>query len=396
MKKRIVMFAAMAAMCATAEPVVTDVVAKQRYPWNGMVDIDYTIMGDATGMSLEVSVEDVQNNKTYTPTKFLSLLPVSEGRHRITWSTEAEGVTIVSTNVAVTLSIVKPDPGAAMSVLYYVVDLSGGPTAANYPVTTLTAPPNTMWPDEYKTTKLVLRRIEPGEIPTHDARITKPFYIGVFEVTVAQWNLIMPWNDSWNTPSYTDMRAKDYVSYNDIRGKDVGSSWPSSAAVDATSFLGRLREKSGIEFDLPTEAQWEYACRAGTTSKYNNGGDTDADLATLGRYSDNNNDGRGGCSGVTIVGSYAPNAWGLYDMHGNVYEWCRDYSSNYGNDSHKIGMVGADPIGDSSAYGRVLRGGCVRLRWTDGEGFWSEMSSARHIESPTYGYGLRSFCPSGL
>jgi len=82
--------------CA-ANPIVSDVTAKQRYPWNGMVDIDYTITGDATGMSLEVSVEDVQNGKTYTPTKFLSLLPVSEGLHRIIWSTEAEGVRIFST-----------------------------------------------------------------------------------------------------------------------------------------------------------------------------------------------------------------------------------------------------------------------------------------------------------
>ena len=167
------------AVLFATDPVVSNVTAKQRYPWNGMVDIDYEITGDATGMWLEVSVEDVQNGRTYTPTKFLSALPVTAGRHRITWSTEAEGVKIVSTNVAVTLSIVKPDPGAATNILYYVVDLSGGPMAEHYPVTTLTAPPNTTWPDEYKTTKLVLRRIEPGEIPTHDARITKPFYIGV-------------------------------------------------------------------------------------------------------------------------------------------------------------------------------------------------------------------------
>jgi len=328
-----------------ADPVVQNVTAKQRYPWNGMVDIDYEITGDATGMWLEVSAEDVQNGKTYTPTKFLSLLPVSEGRHRITWSTEAEGVTIVSTNVAVTLSLVKPDPEAATNVLYYVVDLSGGPTAANYPVTTLAAPPSTTWSDEYKATKLVLRRIEPGEIPTHDARITKPFYIGVFEVTAAQWNLVM---SSDANPDATSKQAKNRVSYNDIRGANAGSGWPNSSAVDATSFLGKLRERSGIDFDLPTEAQWEYACRAGTTSAYNNGGDTEADLATLGRYSGNNNDGRGGYSGVTVVGSYAPNAWGLYDMHGNVCEWCLDYGG---------ALRGDDPVGAVSGLYRRIRGG---------------------------------------
>lgn len=379
-------FVAMAAMAIAADPVVSDVTAKQRYPWNGMVDIDYTITGDATGMILEVSVEDVQNGRTYTPTKFLSLLPVSEGRHRITWSTEAEGVTIVSTNVAVTLSIVKPDPGAATNVLYYVVDLSGGPTAANYPVATLTAPPNTTWSDEYKTTKLVLRRIEPGEIPTHDARITKPFYIGVFEVTAAQWELVM---SSSANPTATDMRAKGGVSYNDIRGANIGAGWPNSSAVDATSFLGKLREKSGIDFDLPTEAQWEYACRAGTTSAYNNGGDTEADLATLGRYSGNNNDGRGGYSGVTTVGSYAPNAWGLYDMHGNVREWCLDW--------YRGSFTGADPVGAASGLGRVLRGGSYSHAAGKCASSYCFDYYPSYDPSSNYDYnGFRLVCSAGL
>ncbi len=371
---------------AFADPIVSGVTAKQRYPWNGMVDIDYTITGDATGMSLEVSVEDVQNGKTYTPTKFLSALPVSEGRHRITWSTEAEGVTIVSTNVAVMLSIVQPDPGAATNILYYVVDLSGGPTAAHYPVTTLTAPPSTTWPDEYKTTKLLLRRIEPGEIPTRDARITKPFYIGVFEVTEAQWNLIM---SSDANPDTTDKRAKESVSYNDIRGANAGSGWPSSSAVDTTSFLGKLRERGGIDFDLPTEAQWEYACRAGTTSAYNNGGDTEADLATLGRYSGNNNDGRGGYSGVTTVGSYAPNAWGLYDMHGNVREWCLDWFSD-------SSLMGSDPVGAvSDAYGRrVMRGGGYYNGWADR--CTSSYVGLDWAQGNADENGFRLACPAGL
>lgn len=366
---------------AFAEPTVSDVVAKQRYPWNGMVDIDYTITGDTTGMWLEVSVEDVQNNKVYTPTKFLSLLPVEEGRHRITWSTEAEGVTIVSTNVEVKLSIAKPDPDAATSVLYYVIDLSGGPTASSYPVTTLTSAPSTIWSDEYKTTKLVLRKIEPGDIPTRNARITRPFYIGVFEVTQAQWELVMSSNSN---PSATDKRAKNDVSYNDIRGSGLGAGWPSSSEVDATSFLGKLREKTGIDFDLPTEAQWEYACRAGTTSAYNNGGDTEANLATLGRYWGNQNDGRGGYSGVTVVGSYAPNAWGLYDMHGNVWEWCLDWWCR--------ALTGDDPVGASSGSDRVFRGGSYYY------GAYSCTSSYRYDGHP-YSYcdfGFRLACSVGL
>ena len=77
--------------------------------------------------------------------------------------------------------------------------------------------------------------------------------------------------------------------------------------------------------DLPTEAQWEYACRAGTNSEYNNGGDKEEDLKQVGRYKGNQSDGKGGSNGPVPVGSYLPNAWMLYDMHGNAIEWCLDY-----------------------------------------------------------------------
>ena len=178
--------------------------------------------------------------------------------------------------------------------------------------------------------------------------ITKPFYIGVFEVTAAQWNLVM---SSSVNPETTDARAKGSLSYNDIRGENAGSSWPKSVDVDGASFLGVFRNKTGISFDLPTEAQWEYACRAGTTSDYNNGGDSESDLKMLGRYSGNWQDGFGGYSYITTVGSYAPNAWGLYDMHGNVYEWCLDW---YGPNSM---LTDSDPKGEASGVYRVLRGG---------------------------------------
>ena len=248
-----------------------------------------------------------------------------------------------------------------------VIDLSAGPNATKYPVSYLAAEPKGGWTDEYKTTKLVLRRIEPGKLMMggeHEVTLTKPFYIGVFEVTPKQYEQVTGSNPS---QFKGDMRPVERVSWNAIRGNSSTYNWPSSVNVDSLTFIGKIQARTGLNFDLPTEAQWEYACRAGTTSKFNNGGDSETDLKKLGRFILNQKqrvnseadepfakhepDGKGGClEGHTVVGSYRPNAWGLYDMHGNVWEWCLDWSG------HLSGGV-TDPSGSSSGSRRVLRGG---------------------------------------
>ena len=166
--------------------------------------------------------------------------------------------------------------------------------------------------------------------------------MGVFECTQKQWKLVMGSNPS---SLNGDSRPVECVSYEMIRGtgEQGGAGWPAYGhAVDSTSFMGKLQEKTGLTFDLPTEAQWEYACRAGTTTALNSGKnltsmESDANMDEVGRYSYNLNDGKGGYSEHTKVGSYLPNAWGLYDMHGNVQEWCLD---RYG-DSYRVLRVGA-------------------------------------------------------
>ena len=134
--------------------------------------------------------------------------------------------------------------------------------------------------------------------------------------------------------------------------------------MDAGSFIGTLREKTGLEFDLPTEAQWEYACRAGTTTALNSGKDLSredvcSNMAEVGRYLGNQNrdgntaDGKGGYPKYhTTVGCYRPNAWGLYDMHGNVWEWCLDWFEDFTTEAV------TDPVGPGQSYfGHVTRGG---------------------------------------
>ncbi len=255
----------------------------------------------------------------------------------------------------------------ASGTLYCVIDLSAGPKARKYPVSYLNAEPRGGWTDEYKTTKLVLRRIEPGSFKLrgrYDVILTKPFYIGVFEVTQKQYELVAGGNQS---EFKGDMRPVEKVSWNAIRGDSAIHNWPIVKTVAPDSFVGLLGARTGLTFDLPTDAQWEYASRAGTTSDYNNGGKTIDDLNKLGRVVYNQKrrglkesdadaarhvpDGKGGYfEAHTTVGSYLPNAWGLYDMHGNVYEWCLDWPGPLSN--------GTDPVGPLfSGRERRMRGG---------------------------------------
>lgn len=285
--------------------------------------------------------------------------------------------------------------------LYMVIDLSAGADAEAYSISYLAGIPDGGWTDEYKTTKLVLRRIEPGTFKMcgqYNVTLTRPFYIGVFEVTQKQYELLTGVN-----PSYWgkgDTRPVACLTYYGLRGESEGQGWPASSAVDSTSVLGKLRSRTGLDFDLPTEAQWEYACRAGTTSTYNNGGDSEDDLKTVGRYIKNASDGNGGNGGYSssyaVVGSYLPNAWGLYDMHGNVHEWCLDRCTQALN-GLADDMI--DPKGIETSDGgevhmrlRIVRGGSFHrdaASCSSGQRRWDTEGGTNSY----YDYGLRLCLP---
>ncbi len=194
----------------------------------------------------------------------------------------------------------------------------------------------------------------------HPVTITEDFHIGIFQMTQKQYSLVCGCNPSWRKGK---TRPVESVSYGDIRGmgSKAGAGWPECGhAVDEDSFLGRLRARTGLTFDLPTEAQWEYACRAGTSTALNTGSNLVSEkwcnsMDEAGRYKYNIRDGRDGYKreGHARVGTYLPNAWGLYDMHGNVWEWCLDWwKADLGS------AEATDPMGPSSGVFRVERGGC--------------------------------------
>jgi formylglycine-generating enzyme required for sulfatase activity/Leucine-rich repeat (LRR) protein len=171
------------------------------------------------------------------------------------------------------------------------------------------------------------------EKPQHQVTLTKPFLLGVHEVTQGQWQAVM---------GTTPWKGKQYVK--------EGDDYPATYVNwdDAVEFCRQLSEKEGLEFRLPTEAEWEYACRAGTTTAYSFG----ADASQLGEYAwCSENTGDAGQRYAHAVGQKKPNPWGLYDMHGNLWEWCSDWYEDYPS-----GSV-TDPVGPSSGSLRLGRGG---------------------------------------
>lgn len=191
----------------------------------------------------------------------------------------------------------------------------------------------------------------------HEVTLTRPFYLAETEITVAQWNALRP-----NDPRPVDERHPAEAAVGAVRWEDCG---------EFLAALGQLPAESPLEVRLPTEAEWEYACRAGAATRYSYG-DGPQGLAEYAWF--------GAGESPQLVARKRANDWGLYDMHGNVWEWCQDRWGDYTSQPQ------VDPQGINWGDRRVLRGGGFRSR--------PEQCRAdhRHSDLPASGkddYGFR-------
>jgi formylglycine-generating enzyme required for sulfatase activity len=181
------------------------------------------------------------------------------------------------------------------------------------------------------------------EKPQHEVSISRPFHLGRHEVTQAQWEAVMGSNP------YTLDRSNPYYNLPGMAQRITRPDHPATVSWnDAQEFIARLNEREGgNRYRLPTEAEWEYAARAGTTTAYSFG-DNEADLGRHAWYGEDFTTG-----GTHPVGRKASNPWGLYDIHGNAWEWVQDWF----DPSYYARSPAVDPTGPAQGSERVVRGG---------------------------------------
>ena len=383
----------------------------QRWPWEAKIDIDFTITGES-GKKYDAAPSFFDGGtKLDVPAEALSgdLYALDPGQHRLTFDpSKASFGNEVLTRFSVVFGEVAETP------LYMIVDLTkskGQEGLVTYltesdlhsgaygsvetnPVSGVSS---IVWTgvtndEAYATTKMVFRRVNPGTFTMgyggarigsakiwpggandygNEAQLTQPYYIAVFQTTQKQWELLSGSNNNkfpGERRPVEQIKTSVTTAWEAMRGSDAvggGYHWPDDGySKSASSWLGKLEDRIGLVCDLPTEAQWEYACRAGTTTAYNDGiartlnNDTAFDniadeIGLLGRFSSNG--GKETESGTANVGSYRPNAWGLYDMHGNVFEACLDWA--YSATTNRYDHCAVNPAGPAAGSGHIGKGG---------------------------------------
>jgi len=422
--KRFTFFIALTTACVTwaADPSVT--INSVTQADDRLVTVTYTLSDGPAIVTL-----DVETNATGDVWASIgggALLAVSgdvckrveNGTHAMTWSPTGAAsdfiVTAANTRLAVKAWPLDDTP----DILVVDLNASTNSPLRYYPFIEA-LPGGLLANSAYRTSHLVMRRIHAKDVVwsmggSVSVTLDHDYYIGVFEFTQMQAYTLAT-NRLANFCLEGMMRPQDALSYNRIResGSNTreGTTYSYPNAPHPASWLGLLRARTGLAFDLPPEADWEFACRAGTaTTTWNDGSSLSSDPP--GRFAGNNNsggttsptdyenwaasagmdDGKTGIKvGATaLCGSYAPNAWGLYDMHGNMYEWCLDWYGTSIAANGAVNVSDSDPnkLADGTTDGstRVRRGGGFTTASSSGCYSGARSSLAPHLNYVNLGF----------
>ena len=385
--------------------------------WKAATGLDggtFTINEKVNAQAPIINVQPVGTTVTFNASHNLEVSADSPDGGTLTYqwysnrSASNSGGTVIT---GATLSTYNPSTGTAGTFYYFVEVTNTIPNNGDGGTKTATTRSNAavvnvididiemMWIPGGTYTRGSSNGLDFGANPPHQVTLSQGFYMGKYQVTQEQYQAVMGSNPSWfsSSPAVGEEQGRrpvEGVSWYDalvfcnrlsiaeglspayrINGSTNPNDWgtvPTSSNVtwDAVQIVS-----GSTGYRLPTEAQWEYACRAGTTTAYNTG-NTISD--STGWYSANSS------SRTREVGLKPANAWGLHDMHGNVLEWCWDWFGSY------LSGAQIDPTGAPSGPLRVLRGGC----WLSIE---QDLRSAnRYGYNPYYrfiNYGFRLVCP---
>ena len=398
-----------------AAPAVSNVTVAQDD--TRLVTISYTLEGAGAIVTMDVLTNGVSIGRAlYANATGDVNVKVPVGNRTITWQPRDtwpdQRIRDNSLSVKLTVWALDNPPD------YMCVDLTKPSTVVWY--ISSNDVPGGVTADIYKTDKLLMRRIHAdgirwrmgvngdatGKCTPHNVVLTNDYYMAIFETTFGQRELIVSGlRGGEERQDYPDNKTT-YATYEGLRGEVTGHNWPTDGhAVASDSVIGRFRSLTGLSAaDLPTEAEWEYACRAGSSTPFHWG--CDVSEATYAKYdwlkpvtensSKNSSHGGDGLYRAQKVGLLLPNAWGLYDMHGNCFELCLDWYSEGANycvaGSEVIAPVGAVSNADNK---RVCHSGS----WMHGISNGTVYSGSRigHPASgssaPYHSVGYRLSCP---
>ena len=387
--------AALATAGLFAEVTITGVTARQRWPWNSLVDVDFNVDGAAEGETFRIDISGTTVTPKGTATlnaKTFTTEPIAKaGANRVVWDFGAD---YPDTKVNDLLVTVMATPYSDSTSVYLVIDISGGKDATKWPVRyTTTDPVHTAGvEDPCKTTEIWLKRVKAGQItmgygdgnltgvpyypPSYTCILTNDYYLGIFPVTQAQsYNMTGSYNSNFTNGLYRATRPVDSMNGHTLQDPlfDANNIAASVKGFNEDTVLGRLRIRTGLCILLPTQWQWEYACRAGTASGarypncgYRNSGNSippdsyewkDSQRMWSADY------------GTSYVDAYEPNAWGFYSMIGNVWEICLNREKNPNK-----GDVVYDPLGGGGNINTSPNNEWVRKRAMKG-GSWNKGST---------------------